>query len=977
MNIKTILSSSLAFIFLGLISLFTLFALSKSHRIKTSNSVYNSSELNSKRGPSNQNAAYIITNLRQSSVIQATNLSPTNGPINSIVKISIYGIGFSLFPKLFVHFDVTEGPYEVVPASAISDTLLEVDTPSGLSYGESGKSVLVSIHSHPDIMLQSSNALIFRFYEVPIISLISPNHTGMSGGSEIKIFGTGLFASDDLKCLFQSKERSKIVDATYSMSTFDISTMKNFLHENYNKNTLESALITQLNKNLPDTEIKTIIDNILNHNPMPSIICECPSWTVSEKVSLSISFNGVQYHICTDGFTFEEESSLFGNVAHVVKERDTPSEIVSEDEIELKNLQYRTNNSKIISSEIVLKNVNSKSNSHYITHNHQINDLHKYTDNSGNTYTLSNSSNASLLHSDYGLFLEIVILFYSSFIFGTVCKFIGLPLLLGYIIGGYIVGPSGFGYISQPIQIISIAQIGVCLILFTLGLEFSIKRVLSIGKSVIYCAVSSMLFFVCLCSAYSILIGTPINEGIFIGSFISMSSTAVVICELQIESNESMLTVGILILQDLLLGILLALIPALQITSIDNVSPRASNTNDFSNEFNQSKIHRIPILFVYFCLFLWKIIKPFIILMIFFLISFVVKTIIFPVILFILTKTKSREIILIGIISIVLCISSFTEYLGLSMEMGSFVGGVILSSLFNEEDTNNFKQDFIQSTESLKWIFSMLFFTSIGLVIDATFIWDNYWTIGYVCLLISLIKLFVNFLIFFTFGHSVKLSAFTSLMLANLGEFGFVLASKGISLGIISRKVYLILVATTVISLLSTPIILRIFSIILKRKVLNIPLNENNYKRFNAKNNGIVSVRRKFNFSIGNSIHNINKRKVFNITNIIKNLSIFNRNNHSLDSPKKDYKFDIYIQNNYLNSRFQDDRILHSNILQNARTNPNFDFSLNENELEDLSQDKVANESNFAYETSSISLEKIDEFTLAHVTNLGNSSSKM
>ncbi|KAK9174411.1 Sodium/hydrogen exchanger family protein [Cryptosporidium meleagridis] len=976
MNFKTPLSSFPTFTVLLVISSFTQFAFAKSHRIKTSNSINYSSEIHSKQESTDQNAITKIPNLRASSVIQATNLSPTNGPINSIVRISIHGIGFSLFPKLFVHFDVTEGPYEVAPVTAISDTLLEVDTPSSLSYGESGKSVLVSVFSHPDIMLQSSNALIFRFYEVPVITLISPSHVGMSGGSEIKIFGTGLFASDDLKCLFQSKERSKIVDAIYSMSKFDNFAMKNFLHENQNKNILENTLLTQLNKNLSEVEIKTILDNIQNQSPMQSIICESPSWTVSETVSLSISFNGVQYHMCTDRFTFEEESSLFGNVAHVVKERDNPSEIVSEDEIELKNSQQKTNNDKMVSSEIILRNFNSKSNSHYNSHNHHINDLHKHTDNSGNTYTLSNSSNASLLHSDYGLFLEIVILFYSSFIFGTICKFIGLPLLLGYIIGGYVVGPSGFGYISQPIQIISISQIGVCLILFTLGLEFSVKRVLSIGKSVIYCAVSSILVFVCLCSAYSIWIGTPINEGIFIGSFISMSSTAVVICELQIESNESMVTIGILILQDLLLGIVLALIPALQTNSIVSVSSKTSNENSFTNAFNQTKIYQLMVFLIHFCLFLWKIIKPFIILSIFILISFIVKIIIFPVILFVLTKTKSREIILIGIVSIVLCISSLTEYLGLSMEMGSFVGGVILSSLFGEEETYNFKHDFIQSIESLKWVFSMLFFTSIGLVIDATFIWDNYWTIGYVCLFISIIKFFVNFLIFFAFGHMIKLSAFTSLMLANLGEFGFVLASKGISLGIISRKVYLILVATTVISLLSTPIILRIFSIILKRRISNNPSNENNYKKFSVKNNEITSIKQKFNFSLGSSFYNANKRRALNIINIIKNLGIFSGNSHSLDFSTKDYKFDIYIRNNYLNSRFQEDRISYLSIFENSRANPNIDFSLNENELEDLSQDGVSNESKFGCKTSSISLEKIDEFTLAHVTNLGNSSSK-
>ncbi|KAJ1605394.1 K+/H+ antiporter [Cryptosporidium canis] len=970
MNVKIALSNFLLFIRYLVIGLLISPLTSKSHRIKTSNSIYNTSEVNSKYGPKSQGTISTTPNPQSSSVIQATSLNPTNGPINSIVKLSIHGIGFSLFSKLFVHFDVTEGPYEVVSVSAISDTLLDVDIPFNLSQGDIGKSVLVSVYSHPDVMLQSSNALMFRFYSIPVISFIFPSHAGMSGGSEIKIFGTGLFASDDLKCLFQSKERSKVVDATYSMTVLDHSTTKKKLNED-DKAFIESVLTSKLNKNLSEIDIKALADNIRKNNPIPSIICECPPWTVSETVSLSISFNGVQYHICTDEFKFEEESSLFGNVAHVVKERDSPSEVVSEDEIETKYSLHQVNSNKAASSEIVLRNFNQKSASHH-SHNTQINSLHKYTDSSGNTYSLSNPSNASLLHSDYGLFLEIVILFYSSFIFGTICKFIGLPLLLGYIIGGYIVGPSGFGYISQPIQIISISQIGVCLILFTLGLEFSIRRVLSIGKSVIYCAVSSILLFVLLCSAYSIWVGTPINEGIFIGSFISMSSTAVVISEIQIESNESMLTIGILILQDLLLGIVLALVPALQINSMESISSKSSSTHG-TVKFGKSKINRISFLLIHFCVFLWKIVRPFIVLMIFILISFIVKIIIFPAILFILTKTKSREIVLIGIMSVVLCISSLTEYLGLSMEMGSFVAGVILSSLFGEDDTSNFKHDLIQSAESIKWVFSMLFFTSIGLVIDATFIWDNYWTICYVCLLISLIKFFVNFFIFFTFGHNIKLSTFTSLMLANLGEFGFVLASKGISIGIISRKVYLILVATTVISLLSTPIILRLLSFILKRKSLGAPLYENSYKYFNAKNNRGISIGQ-FNFSFG-SPYNLSKRKIFNITNIIKNLNVFYGNGQSLDSTK-DYKFDIYIHNNYLNSRFQEDGILNSAGLEDVRSNKNFDIALSGNELEDLSQDKFSNESKLCYEASSISLEKIDEFTLAHVTHLGNSPSK-
>ncbi|KAF7456126.1 sodium:calcium exchanger [Cryptosporidium felis] len=958
MNRNCFLNSLLIFIFV-----INLFNISWSHGIKPSNNSNFNSE--KKLDSINSNIATQKSDSNLPSIIQATSISPTNGPINSITRLSIHGIGFSLFPKLFVHFDVTEGPYEVVQVIAITDTLIEVDTPRHLSFGKSGRSVLISVYTHPDVVLQSSVALIFRFYSLPIINVISPNHAGMSGGSELSIFGIGLFASEDLKCLFQSKDRSKVVDASYTMKIFDITKIKNYELILEDTKKLKEMIFGQSN-NISENEMNIFIYNVQNSIPMPSIICECPSWTVSETVSLSISFNGVQYHLCTSGFTFYEESSLFGNVAHVVKERDSPSEVISEDDENKSKIP--TNSSVSIPSEVLLKSVNSKTNSH-ISHNIIANDIKRYTDSSGNTYALSNPINASLLQSDYGLFLEFVIILYSSFIFGTTCKYIGLPLLLGYIIGGYIVGPSGFGCIAQPIQIISIAQIGVCLILFSLGLEFSVRRVLSIGKSVIYCACSSLIVFISLCGIYSFWVGTPINEGIFIGSFISMSSTAVVISELQLESNESMLTIGILILQDLLLGIVLALIPALQRSPVESPVSKIQRIHGNSINTRRDKINQLSLIIVYFCLFFWRIIRPFILLLLFIAISLFVKTIIFPLIFYVLFKTKNREIILIGVISIMLGISSLTEYLGLSMEMGSFVAGLMLSSQFSDEEVNSFRHDFIQSIESLKWLFSMLFFASIGLMIDATFIWDNYWTIGYVCLLISIIKFIVNCLIFFSFGHSIKISTYTSVMLANLGEFGFVLASKGVTLGIVSRKVYLILVATTVVSLLSTPIFLRVYSIF-KGNTVNVPQYEINYRHFNNfKTNGVFSVLHKISSFVKNFFFN-NRGKVFKLANLFKSWRITGSNNSNDSSSFDEYNFDIYIKNKYLSSRFQD-YIIHSNSVEAIGINLNYNFPFEENELADLGKKSVSNELKFGNEESSISLEKIDEFTLAHVTNLG------
>ncbi|KAK6587926.1 hypothetical protein RS030_81338 [Cryptosporidium xiaoi] len=951
---KSSFQKFIVFIFLFTKGLYLLYS-SKIPRFKAHTISRSVSNKDSSQSNTNHNEFSPTSDISKLSFIQATSLTPVNGPVNSVIKLSIHGVGFSMASELYIHFDVTEGPYEVVRTTPISDVLLEVETPRKISEGEFGKSVLVSVCTHPDVLFQSTNALIFRFYQIPKISVILPDHIGMSGGTELTIFGSGLFASDNLKCLFKSKERSKVVDASYSMNILDLKKL------NKNENILPIILKYTKGQSVSGIDIDGIMSNIKNRNPMPSIVCESPSWTVSETVSLSISFNGVQYHLCTDELTFEEESSLFGNVAHVVKERDSPSEVISDlnDSLNYSNKLINIGKS---TSENIFRNSNQKA-----VHHSQIDtNINRYTDSSGNVYTLSNPVNESLLQSDYGLFLEFVTLLYSSFIFGTICKYIGLPLLLGYIVGGYVVGPSGFGYVSQLIQIISIAQIGVCLILFTLGLEFSFKRLFSIGKSVIYCALSSVFIFILFCSAYSLWVGTPINEGIFIGSFISMSSTAMVVGELQLDSNENVLTIGILILQDLFLGVILAIIPALQSNSKSILS-----SNSMIN--NNTKTPRLVLFFIYFFCFLWNIIRPFIILALFIVISYIAKIAIFPFILYFLLGTKNREIILIGIISLVLSISSLTEYLGLSMEMGSFVAGVILSSLLGDDEANTFKNDFIQSIESLRWIFSMLFFSGIGLIIDATFIWDNYWTIGSVCLFISLIKFKINLLIFLVCGSSIKISAHTSLMLANLGEFGFVLASKGISLGIISRKVYLILVATTVMSLFSTPVFLRFYSKIIKRKLTTVPIYD-----FNL--NGITYKTRTFS-SIGSRFSNFSKSTVYQqsyekgankISNIMKNLGLSKIVNRDITSNSPG-EYDIEIKSSYLNSRFNVDNIFSKLSIGGLNTVSEFDLSINENELENLSVNKDSADSKIGFDIPSISLENIDEFTLAHVTHLGNS----
>ena len=377
---------------------------------------------------------------------------------------------------------------------------------------------------------------------------------------------------------------------------------------------------------------------------------------------------------------------------------------------------------------------------------------------------------------DFRLIVDLVLVLAAATIGGLLASLLRQPAILGYLIGGMIVGPSGLGVIKELVQVETLAQFGVAFLLFALGVEFSfaeLKKVqgISLGGG------GLQIVFTMLITALAMgILGwdtSPI-QGIFLGAILSLSSTAVVL-KCLMERNETatpqgQVMLGILVVQDLALGLMLAVLPAL---------------NQPQGNVIFEAIGRSLLLIGLFALG-----------------AIVAGIWVIPRLLRFLAQTESRELFLLGVVALCLGIALLTEHLGFSIEMGAFVAGLMISEVEYADQTLTY-------VEPIRDIFAALFFVAVGMLIDPLFLWQHLELIIGLMLLIVAGKTLIIIPIVKLFGYSWRTSIITGLGLAQIGEFSFVLASAGQALGLVSRRIYLLIVGTTALTLIITPFILQ------------------------------------------------------------------------------------------------------------------------------------------------------------------------
>ncbi len=345
------------------------------------------------------------------------------------------------------------------------------------------------------------------------------------------------------------------------------------------------------------------------------------------------------------------------------------------------------------------------------------------------------------------------------------------PLVLGYIIAGFLVGPhlSITPTVADTANIETLAEIGVIFLLFSLGLEFSFKKLVRVGGDASITGLIGIFFITA--SGYLVgqWMGWSVMDSLFLGGMLASSSTTIIIKafdELGVKTKQfAQVVFGILIVEDIVVILLMVLLSTIAIT----------------NQFEGAEMLYIVAKLLFFLL-LW----------------FIAGIFLLPTFL---KKAKSLlddETLLILAIGLCLGMVIVARQAGFSAELGAFIMGSILAETTKAEKIEHL-------VKPVKDLFGAVFFVSVGMLIDPTAILENRWAILWVTLLILFGRFFSSTIGALISGQPLKQSIQVGMSLAQIGEFAFIVASLGLALGVTSNFLFPVAVGASVITTFTTP----------------------------------------------------------------------------------------------------------------------------------------------------------------------------
>ncbi len=373
---------------------------------------------------------------------------------------------------------------------------------------------------------------------------------------------------------------------------------------------------------------------------------------------------------------------------------------------------------------------------------------------------------------ELGFLQLLVVIFGTSAIVVFLLNRIKIPSIVGFLIAGTIIGPHGLGIVKDIHSIEMLAEIGVILLLFTIGIELSLARLIRIKKAVIGGGGLQVTLTIALAAFAAYMLTGQINRSIFFGFLIALSSTAIVMKILaergETDSPHGRMMIGILIFQDLCVVPLMLLIPAL--------SGEMISTMDILTEMGKAALIIAVVVFS--------------------------SRKIVPLLLHQIVHTRSRELFLITIILICLGIALITSKFGLSLALGAFLAGLVISE---SEYAHQATADILPFKDS----FIGLFFVSVGMLMDIGYMSRDCLNIVIAVTAIFGLKVITGIIATLMIGVPFRVSIQTGLGLAQIGEFSFVLAIAGKATGLITEDFYQMFLSASVITMIIAPFILQ------------------------------------------------------------------------------------------------------------------------------------------------------------------------
>lgn len=375
-----------------------------------------------------------------------------------------------------------------------------------------------------------------------------------------------------------------------------------------------------------------------------------------------------------------------------------------------------------------------------------------------------------------------------AFLFGAIANRLRISPLVGYLLAGVIAGPNTPGFHADASLTNQLAEIGVILLMFGVGLHFSMKDLLSVRTIAVPGAIAQMAAATLLGTCLGLIMGWNIGNGLVFGLALSTASTVVLLRALQerrlIETERGRIAVGWLIVEDMAMVLALVLLPALAGVS---GTTGAAPVDSVTTWLNLGITGVIGLTITKVVLFIATMM--------------VIGRRIIPLLLKIIAQTGSRELFSLAVLAIALGVAFGAAHLfGVSLALGAFFAGMIMSE-------SELSHRAAEETLPLRDAFAVLFFVSVGMLFEPMKFIHNFIPLFATLLIIIIGKSLVAFLIVRAFRHPVGTALTISASLAQIGEFSFILAGFGSTLGILSDDARDLILGSAILSILLNPLV--------------------------------------------------------------------------------------------------------------------------------------------------------------------------
>lgn len=388
------------------------------------------------------------------------------------------------------------------------------------------------------------------------------------------------------------------------------------------------------------------------------------------------------------------------------------------------------------------------------------------------------------------LIVTIVVGIGLAFVLGSAAALVRVPPLVGYLLAGIVAGPFTPGIVADSMLAAQLAEIGVILLMFGVGLHFSPKDLVAVAAIAIPGAVAQIAVATVMGLGLAIGLGWSVNAGLVFGLALSVASTVVLLRALQerreVDTRHGRIAMGWLIVEDLSMVLALVLLPSLaSLSSAAATGPDAGLAMDLG--LTLLKVAA----FVAFML--------------------VVGRRVIPWVLHVVAHMGSRELFRLAVLAIALGVAfGAAELFGVSLALGAFFAGMVLSE-------SELSHQAAQETLPLRDAFAVLFFVSVGMLFDPAILWHD--TLAFLATLFIILvgKSAAAFLIVRAFRHPARTALTISASLAQIGEFSFILAEQGIGLGLLPERARGLILGGAIVSILFNPLMFALADRLLRR----------------------------------------------------------------------------------------------------------------------------------------------------------------